>query len=133
MEAEKYGVNKFQPRQVPLIVWLRCISWASGAARKRERGTNGPWQPSPALEGAAASLGLPLPRPDVMSALYAALLGLASLFSPDAQTPILLTPLPTTRKDEEVRGDGEANPVEVRAFPQYLWLTAKSMSQWEPA
>ena len=61
-----------------------------------------------AMVSAAAWLGLPLPRPDVASALYAALRGWASLCSPDAHTPILLPPVPTIRQDEEVRRDGEA-------------------------
>jgi hypothetical protein len=51
---------------------------------------------------------LPLPHPDAVSALYAALLGLASLYLPDAHTPILLPSIPTIRKDEEVRRDSEA-------------------------
>jgi hypothetical protein len=48
------------------------------------------------------------PRPDGVSALYAALLGLTSLFSPDAHTPILLASIPTVRKDEELWGNHEA-------------------------
>ncbi len=47
--------------------------------------------------GAAAWLGLLLPHPDGVSALYTALLSLASLGSPDAHTPILLPPIATIR------------------------------------